>query len=257
MIKLEEAFKKKAFIPYVLAFYPNEEKTIKYIDALIDGGASLIEIGIPFSDPVAEGPTIQKADIVALKNDFTIDKLFNLMRVLKDKYPTFPFVFMTYLNPVFRYGYDNFFKNMDALDISGIIIPDLPYEEQDEVNIYANKYDISVISLIAPSSSDRIKKIASKAKGFIYLVSSLGVTGTRDQIDTNLKNMISEIRKYTNIPIAVGFGIKDKNQAKEISSYADGIIIGSKIIDIIEEDYEKSEKRVNNFAKDIVLALNN
>lgn len=255
MTDYKDEFKKKAFIPYVLAFYPNEEKTIDYVDALIEGGASLIEIGIPFSDPIAEGPTILAASQVALDAGYSISNLFILMDKIVKKHPNFPFVFMTYLNPVFHYGYDNFFNKMKELGLHGIIIPDLPYDEAQEVKDVAVKYDVNVISLIAPTSINRIKMIAENSTGFIYMVSSLGVTGARDKIKTDLNLFVSTIKKYTDIPVAVGFGIKDEVQANKISKISDGIIIGSKIIDIINTDIDNSKENVKEFARKISEAI--
>lgn len=242
----------KAFIPFVTAGDPNLNVTKEILFELVNAGSSIIEIGIPFSDPIAEGNTILEADIRALESGTKIDGIFEMIKDFRIKEPDFPLVFMTYLNPVFAYGYDNMFKKMKELKMVGIIIPDLPFEEKKEVQIVASKYDIAVISLIAPTSKQRIEMIAKEAEGFVYLVSSLGVTGVRDSITTDIDGMAKEIKKYTDIPVCVGFGIKNPESAKKMTNVADGAIIGSAIVNIIKEHKEKSKKYVYDFAKSIV-----
>ncbi len=246
---------RKAFIPFVTAGDPDLETTKNVIKALIKAGASLIEIGIPFSDPIAEGNTIMEADIRALASGTTVDKIFEMVKDLRKENESFPLVFMTYLNPVFSYGYDKFFKKCKSVNIKGIIIPDMPYEEKEEVKVVASKYDVAVISLIAPTSNQRIKMIASEAEGFVYLVSSLGVTGVRDNITTDVNSIAKEIKKYTDIPVCVGFGIKNKETALKMTDVADGAIIGSAIVNIIAKYGADSPKYVYEFAKEIVDAL--
>lgn len=253
MINFNELFKnKKGFIPFITAGDPNLDKTVEFIDELINAGSTLIEIGIPFSDPIAEGKTIEKADVRALSAGTTTDKIFDMLKVVRKKHPDFPLAFMTYLNPVHTYGYNKFFEKCKEVNICAIIIPDLPFEEKEEVRSVATLYDVATISLIAPTSKDRIKMIASKAEGFIYLVSSLGVTGVRDKITTDIDALASEIKKYTNIPVCVGFGIKSKETAKKMTNVADGAIVGSAIVNIIEEHKEDSNKYIYNFVKEIV-----
>lgn len=247
---------KKGFIPFVTAGDPNLDSTLKFLNALVKAGSTLIEIGIPFSDPIAEGSTIMEADGRALAAGTTLNKVFDMVGEFRKENKDFPLVFMTYLNPVYAYGYDNFFKNMKNLNMQGIIIPDLPYEEKKEVQDIAKKYDIAVISLIAPTSEQRTKIIASEAEGFVYLVSSLGVTGVRDKITTDIDGMAKEIKKYTNIPVCVGFGIKSPEIAKKMCNVADGAIVGSAIVNIVAEHKENSEKYIYDFAKSIVDALN-
>lgn len=253
MIKIEEAFKnKKAFIPFVLAGYPNLEATEKFILKMAEAGADLIEIGIPFSDPVAEGTVIQAASKVALSGNMTTnDILFDMAEKLKGKV-NIPLVFMTYINPIFVYGKDKFFARCKQCNISGVIVADLPFEEKDEILAQANENDVEVISLIAPTSENRIGMIANEAQGFIYCVSSLGVTGVRKEIKTDIQSMVDTIRKYTDKPVAVGFGISTPQQAYDIAKIADGVIVGSAVIRIIDKygkeatpylvDYVKSMK---------------
>ena len=235
-IKIKDAFTNgKAFIGFLTGGDPTIEKTIEYVLAMEEGGCDLIEIGIPFSDPVAEGPVIQKANQRALKNNTNI--------------------LLTYINPVFYYGYDKFFKKCKQLNINGIISPDLPYDEKDEILETANKYDVDIISLIAPTSSERIKMIAKDASGFIYVVSSMGVTGMRSEIKTDLKSIIKDIKEVTNIPTAVGFGINTPKQAEKISKIADGVIVGSAIVNIIGEHGENAAEPIKDYVKKMKNAI--
>ena len=197
-------------------------------------GADLIEIGIPFSDPIAEGLVIQEADIRALSGGVTTDDIFDMVKKLREK-TEIPLVFMTYLNPVFHYGYEAFFERCQDVGIDGIIIPDLPFEEKEEVDVVASRYGIDLISMIAPTSKERIRKIAKGAKGFLYVVSSMGVTGERTNITTDIGGMLKEIRSVSSVPAAVGFGIHTPDQAAEISKTADGVIVGSAVVKLIEK----------------------
>ena len=235
MSKIADAFKDgKAFIGFLTAGDPTTEKTVEYILAMEEAGCDLIEIGIPFSDPMAEGVVIQDANVRALKHNTTTDDVFDVVKQVRQK-TDIPLVFLTYINPVFFYGYEEFFKRCNELGVDGIISPDLPYEEKGEIKDIAAKNDVDVISLIAPTSKERIQKIAGDASGFIYLVSSLGVTGMRSEIKTDLNAIISDIRDVTDLPVAVGFGINTPKQATEISKISDGVIVGSAIVKIIEE----------------------
>lgn len=224
----------KAFIPFITAGDPSLRKTEDFIFDMVRGGADMVEIGIPFSDPIAEGPVIQEADNRALSSGTTVDGIFDMVCSLRKK-TDIPLVFMTYLNPVFKYGYDAFFARCKTAGIDGIIIPDLPFEEKEEVRRPAQRYDIDVISLIAPTSDQRIRLIASDAEGFLYIVSSMGVTGIRSEIKTDLKSIIELARTSCTIPAAVGFGISTPEQASKIAAIADGVIVGSAVVKIIEE----------------------
>lgn len=233
MNRIQEVFTdKKAFIPFLTAGDPSLEKTAEYIIEMEQAGADLIEIGIPFSDPVAEGPVIQEADLRALAAGTTTDKIFEMVRGIREQVKV-PLVLMTYLNPVHHYGYGRFFARCRECGIEGIIIPDLPYEEQGELKQEAKENGVAVITLIAPTSKERIRTIAKDAEGFLYLVSSMGVTGERNEIGTGLSEMIREIRAVSDIPVAVGFGIHTPDQAKRIAGIADGVIVGSAVVRMI------------------------
>lgn len=230
MSRIAEVFSKgKAFIPFITAGDPNLSITEKLIPAMAEAGADLIEIGIPFSDPVAEGIVIQEADMRALSAGTTTDKIFESVKRIRMKTDV-PLAFMTYLNPVFVYGSERFIKNTAECGVDALIVPDLPYEEKEELKPYCSKYGIDLISLIAPTSKERIKTIAAEAEGFVYCVSSMGVTGVRTEINTNIGNMISLVKETKDIPCAIGFGISTPEQAKEMSQYADGVIVGSAIV---------------------------
>ena len=235
MNKIIDAFNnKKAFIAYLMAGDPNLETSAEYILTAQEAGADLIEIGIPFSDPIAEGEVIQQASLRAFSEGTRLDGIFKMVKSLNGKIKV-PLVFMTYLNPVFVYGYDRFFAKCQEIGIGGIIIPDLPYEEENEVKCIAKTYGVETITLVAPTSEERIKDIAINAEGFLYLVSSLGVTGVRQEITTDINKILTKIKKFTNIPVAVGFGISKGEQVREYSTATDGVIVGSAIVKIIGE----------------------
>ena len=253
MINFKSYIKRnKAFVPFITAGDPSIESTKEFIKSLIEAGSTIIEIGIPFSDPIAEGKTIMEADERALKGGATTDKIFDMVKDIRCDYPNFPLVFMTYLNPVFVYGYDKFFKKCKEVNICGIVLADLSFEEKHEVSDVASKYDVAVISLIAPTSLDRIEKIAKEAEGFVYLVSSLGVTGVRESITSDVAGNAKKIKEFTDIPVFVGFGIKDKEQARKMASVSDGAIIGSAIENIIAKYGADSKQYIYDYAKDIV-----
>lgn len=235
MSKINNAFiKGKAFIGFLTAGDPSLQKTEEYVVAMAEAGADLIEIGIPFSDPIAEGEVIQKANIRALSSGTNLGKVFTMVKTVRKK-TQIPLVFLTYLNPVFTYGYDHFFRDCSEAGVDGVIIPDIPFEERGELLPFSEKYQVDIISLVAPTSETRISEIAGRAKGFVYCVSSMGVTGIRSEIKTDLPSIISAVKAATDVPAAVGFGISTPRQASEISKYADGIIVGSAIVKIIEE----------------------
>ncbi|MBQ6138144.1 MAG: tryptophan synthase subunit alpha [Methanobrevibacter sp.] len=254
-IKIADAFKDgKAFIGFLTAGDPTIEKTVEYVLAMEEAGCDLVEIGIPFSDPVAEGPVIQEANIRALSNNTNTDDVFEAIRQIREKSDV-PLVFLTYINPVFYYGYDKFFKRCQELNVCGIISPDLPYDEKDEILEVTQKYGIDIISLIAPTSKERIQMIASEASGFIYVVSSLGVTGMRSEIRTDLKSILEDIKEVTDVPAAVGFGINTPEQAENIAKVADGVIVGSAIVNIIAEHGENAKEPLQNYVKSMKDAI--
>lgn len=249
MTEIAKAFEnKKAFIPFITCGDPDLETTAKIVREAVANGADLIELGIPFSDPTAEGPVIQGANIRALKGGVTTDKVFDLVRELR-KDVAIPMVFMTYANVVFSYGGDKFISTCKEIGINGLILPDLPYEEKEEFLPLCRKYDVDLISLIAPTSENRIAMIAKEADGFIYLVSSLGVTGTRSEINTDLKSIVDVIRQNTSVPCAIGFGISTPEQAKKMADIADGAIVGSAIIKIIERYGKDAPRYVGEYVK--------
>ena len=242
-IKIADAFKDgKAFIGFLTAGDPTIEKTVEYVLAMEEAGCDLVEIGIPFSDPVAEGPVIQEANIRALSNNTNTDDVFEAIRQIREKSDV-PLVFLTYINPVFHYGYEKFFARCKELDVCGIISPDLPYDEKDEILEVTRKYGIDIISLIAPTSKERIQMIASEASGFIYVVSSLGVTGMRS------------IKEVTDVPAAVGFGINTPEQAENIAKVADGVIVGSAIVNIIADHGENAKEPLVKYIKSMKDAI--
>lgn len=223
---------KKAFIAFLTAGDPDADSTVKFILEMEKAGADLVEIGIPFSDPTAEGVVIQEANIRALRNGMTTDGVFDIVRRVREV-SRLPLAFMTYVNPVFHYGYERFFAKCEELGVCAIIIPDVPYEEKEEVEKVANAYNVAVISMIAPTSESRIQTIASEAKGFLYVVSSMGVTGVRSEIQTDISSIIESIRKVTEVPCAIGFGISTPKQAGEMARISDGAIVGSALVKII------------------------
>ncbi len=238
----------KAFIAFLTAGDPSLDKTEEFILAMDRAGADLIEIGIPFSDPVAEGPVIESANSRALNAGATTDKVFDMVKRVRKK-SDIALVFLTYMNPIFVYGVERFFKTCQESGINGIIIPDLPYEEKGEVLEIANAYQIDVITLIAPTSQDRIQMLAKDATGFIYLVSSMGVTGVRTEIKTDLKAIIADIREVTETPVAVGFGISTPEQASDIAIIADGVIVGSAIVKLIAQHGEDAAEILSEYVK--------
>ena len=255
MSKIKSAFENgKAFIPFITCGDPNLDTTEKIVREAVKNGADLIELGIPFSDPTAEGPVIQGANIRALAGGVTTDKIFDMVKKLREDL-SIPMVFMTYANVVFSYGAEKFISTCHDIGIDGLILPDLPYEEKDEFLPICEKYDVDLISLIAPTSDKRIGMISKDAKGFIYIVSSLGVTGTRSEITTDLGSVVSVIRKNTDVPCAIGFGISTPEQASKMASLSDGAIVGSAIIKIIEKYGKDSPKHVGEYIKSMKDAL--
>ena len=251
MSNIYKAFEnKKAFIAFLTAGDPDFETSVRNFKAVAEAGADLIEIGIPFSDPIAEGPVIQEADIRALEAGMTTDKVFELLKEVR-KDVDIPIVFMTYANPVFHYGADRFFKNASEAGADGIIIPDCPFEERHEFDEVAAKYGMDFISMIAPTSEDRIKEIASQAKGFIYVVSSLGVTGVRSEIKTDLESIVKLIKEATDTPAAIGFGISTPEQAAKMSKVADGVIVGSAMVRIVASEGVNAPEKLAEYVREM------
>lgn len=255
MNKISKAFENgKAFIGFVTAGDPDLQTSYDIMIKMAQAGCDLIEIGIPFSDPIAEGPVIQEANLRSLSQGTTTDKVFELTKRVSQSVDI-PLVYMTYLNVLFKYGYDKFLEKASAAGISGVIIPDMPFEEKEELQSVAKNYDIEVVSLIAPTSEKRIKMIASEAQGFVYTVSSLGVTGTRSEIKTDLESIVSLIREATDVPAAIGFGINTPEQAKKYASIADGVIVGSAIVKLVEKYGKQSPDEIYKYVKSMKDAI--
>lgn len=256
MSRIKKAFENgKAFIPFLTGGDPDIETTEKLIFEMEKNGADLIEIGVPFSDPIAEGVVIQAADERALSGGVTTDDLFAMVKRVREK-TQIPLVFMTYYNPVFSYGNEKFLANCRDCGIDGIIIPDLPFEESDEIRGTCKENGIDLINMIAPTSEERIERIAKSAEGFLYCVSSLGVTGVRETITTNVGAMIEKVRQFSDIPCCIGFGISGPEQAKTMAAVSDGVIVGSAIVRIIAEHGKNAAAPVGEYVKSMKEAAN-
>ena len=249
MSNIKKAFENgKAFIPFITCGDPDLSTTKKVVIAAAENGADLIELGIPFSDPTAEGPVIQEANLRALSNGVTTDKIFSFVKELREDVKI-PLVFMTYSNVVFSYGAERFISTCADISIDGLILPDLPFEEKDEFLPLCRKYGVDLISLIAPTSENRISMIAKEAEGFIYVVSSLGVTGVRSEIKTDLNSIVKVIRENTSLPCAIGFGISTPEQARKMADISDGAIVGSAIIKLLKEYGVDAPKYVGEYVR--------
>ncbi len=255
MSNIKKAFENgKAFIAFITCGDPDLETTGKAVREAAKNGADLIELGIPFSDPTAEGPVIQGANLRALQGGVTTDKIFDFVKELREDV-TIPMVFMTYANVVYSYGAERFMKKCSEVKMDGVILPDLPFEEKEEFADVCDKYGIDLISLIAPTSENRIAKIAKDAKGFLYIVSSLGVTGTRSEIKTDLKSIVDVVRQNTDIPCAIGFGISTPEQAEKMADLSDGAIIGSAIVKLLEKYGKDAPSYIGEYVHSIKEAL--
>ena len=255
MSKIAQAFANgKAFIPFITCGDPDPETTAAAVRAAVENGADLIELGIPFSDPTAEGPVIQAANLRALRGGMTTDRVFDLVRGLR-RDVSVPMVFMTYANVVYSYGAEKFISTCAEIGIDGLILPDLPFEEKDEFLPTCRKYGVDLISMIAPTSAGRIAMIAREAEGFLYLVSSLGVTGTRSEITTDLASIVRVVRENTDIPCAVGFGISTPAQAKAMADLSDGAIVGSAIVRLIGQYGSQAPAHVGALVRSMTDAL--
>lgn len=244
----------KAFIPFITCGDPDLETTAAAVRAAVKSGADLVELGIPFSDPTAEGPVIQSANVRALKGGMTTDRAFELVRKLR-RDVTVPLVFMTYANVVFSYGARRFIPKCAELGIDGLILPDVPFEEKDEFAPVCREYDVPQISMIAPTSLGRTARIASEAEGFIYVVSGLGVTGMRSSINTDLAPVIAAIRENTDLPCAIGFGISTPEQAHAMSALADGVIVGSAIVRLLEKYGKAAPEHIAAYVREMKAAV--
>ena len=257
MSNIAKAFENgKAFIPFITCGDPDLDTTAQCIVEMQKNGASIVELGIPFSDPTAEGPVIMEASLRALTGGYTTDKVFEMVKRLRTELGvTIPMVFMTYANVVFSYGIERFCQKAKELGVDGMILPDVPYEEKDEFDAICKKYDLDLISLIAPTSNERISMIASEASGFIYIVSSLGVTGVRSKITTDVAALCTAVKSATNVPCAIGFGISTPEQAAAMAKNADGVIVGSAIVKIVAQYGKDAPAHVGEYVKSIVDAI--
>lgn len=255
MSNISKAFAKgKAFIPFITCGDPDVATTKAAVLEMVKAGADLIELGIPFSDPTAEGPVIQGANLRALTGGIKTKDVFNLVREIR-KETDIPMVFMTYANVVYSYGADDFISTCKDIGIDGLILPDLPFEEKEEFLPICHKYGVDLVSLIAPTSEKRISKIAKEAEGFLYIVSSLGVTGTRSEITTDLGSIVKVVRESTDIPCAIGFGISTPEQAAKMAGLSDGAIVGSAIIKILEKYGKDAPKHIGKYVKEMKEAI--
>ena len=245
---------RKALITFVTAGDPNLDATIDLVLAMEKGGADMVELGVPFSDPVAEGPVIQEASLRSLQNGTTLKKIFEMVRKLRQK-TDMPLLLMMYVNTIFRFGTERFFGLCVECGIDGVIVPDLPFEERDEIKGFADAAGVYSISLVAPTSHERIKMIASEAKGFLYCVSSTGVTGVRDRFSTDFQEFFDAIERYTAAPAAVGFGIASPEQAKVMKQYCEGVIVGSAIVERVAEHGVEAAAPVEEFVASLRKAL--
>ena len=255
MSNIKKAFENgKAFIAFITCGDPDLETTAAAIKAAAENGADLIELGIPFSDPTAEGPVIQGANLRALSGGITTDKIFTFVKELRRDVKV-PMVFMTYANVVFSYGTEKFISTCRDIEIDGLILPDLPFEEKEEFQPFCERCGVDLISLIAPTSENRIAMIAKEAEGFLYIVSSLGVTGTRTEITTDLASIVKVVRENTDVPCAIGFGISSPEQAKKMADISDGAIVGSAIIKLIEKHGKNAPVYIGEYVKSMKDAL--
>ncbi|MCM8767966.1 MAG: tryptophan synthase subunit alpha [Candidatus Omnitrophica bacterium] len=250
-IELEKK-KEKALILYFTAGYPSFEKSIEIIKKSAEKGTDLIEIGIPFSDPIADGPIIQYTSIKALENGINTDKCFKLASLLKNIINV-PYLFMSYFNPIYKYGIEKFADRCVESGVSGLIIPDLPYEESFEIKKILKERNINLIYFLTPyTSQERTKKIVRKANGFIYFISIAGVTGPRESLSPETIQSLKRIKKIRKIPVALGFGISNKEQIKKVKKYVDGIIIGSFFLKkIIDGKIGEFEELIVEFKKEL------
>ncbi len=255
MSRIKKAFENgKAFIAFVTCGDPDLETTGAVVREMVKNGADLIELGIPFSDPTAEGPVIQGANLRALNGGVTTDKIFEFVKELR-RDVSVPMVFMTYANVVFSYGAERFISTCRGIGMDGLILPDVPYEEKEEFQSICRRFGLELISLIAPTSENRIARIAGEAEGFVYLVSSLGVTGVRSEIKTDLTSIVEAIRRNTDIPCAIGFGISTPEQAARMAGLADGVIVGSAIVGLIEKYGRQAPEHVGRYVKEMKDAI--
>lgn len=242
----------KALITFITAGDPDIETTYDIVLTLEEAGSDIIELGIPYSDPLADGPTIQASSQRALNKGVKIPDIMKIVEKIRLK-SDIPLVYLVYYNSIFKYGIQKFLKESKDVGIDGLIIPDLPIEERKDILEEADKYDIYLIPLVAPTSKERIKLITQNGKGFVYCVSITGVTGAREDIETDIEEYMKMVSQYTNMPKAIGFGISTPEMAKKLKDFSDGIIVGSALVERIAKGYNKSEmlQEVKNFVSSL------
>ena len=256
MSKITQAFaNNKAFIPFITCGDPDLTTTHKLVKAAVDNGADIIQLGIPFSDPTAEGLAIQAANLRALKKKITTDDVFNLVQTMRQDISA-PFILTTYANAVFSYGIESFFERCAQVGAEGVLIADVPYEEKDEFEGLALKHGVELISLVSPTSEHRIAKIAKEARGFVYIISSLGNNKSRDELLSDIRHMVKLVREHTDLPCAVGIGISTPEQAKDVAAISDGAVVGSAILNVIAQYGKEAAPHVGSLVKSMKDAVN-
>lgn len=253
--RISKAFEnKKAFIGFLTAGDPSLKATEEFVLEMVRGGAGLVELGIPFSDPIADGPVIQEANLRSLSAGCTTDKIFDTVKNIREKTDV-PLVFLSYLNTLYKYGYENFCRKCQECGVDGVVIPDMPFEEREELVPAASAHGVDIITMVAPTSKERIRQIVKASTGFIYVVSSMGVTGARSEITTDVEEIVNTIRQETDTPTAIGFGINTKEQAAKYSAIADGVIVGSAIVKIIAEYGENAGPKLYEYVSAMVSGI--
>ena len=250
MSNIKNAFQNKALIGFVMAGDPDLETTKEIIISMSKAGADMVELGIPFSDPIAESSVIQSANLRALKSETYLPRIFEMIRDVR-KTTDISIVFHTYINPVFNYGYEKFFKICNETKVDGVVIPDLPFEEKQEIKEYADNNEVDIISFVVPTDEERIKMISKDASGFIYFVPSIGATKVMEGHTKELTDVIEVLKKTTDIPVAIGFGINTVQQAEFFSKMADGIIIGNALVKIVEKYGKDSATHIFDYVKSL------
>lgn len=255
MSRIKEAFKDgKALIGFLTAGVPSAEDTLRYMEDLETAGADLIEIGVPFSDPVADGAVIMEADVQALKNKVHLPQVMEIVKAFRKQSET-PLVFLSYYNPIFNYGVKNFFEEAKAIGLDGVAIPDLPYEEQMEIRPFADTYGIDIIQIIGSASEERICQNVKNATGFVYIVSSVESANRKTDMKRNLADIISVIRKTTDTPIVVGLDGHHPEELQKMKEMADGITTGSIVVDMINKNGKKAGKLVQEYMKKLKISI--
>ena len=247
---------KKGFIPFITAGDPDLNATVELVNAMANAGADIIELGVPYSEPVADGPVIQAATQRALEKGVTLRKIINTVKQIRENGTSVPIVLMSYYNPILQYGLEKFAQDAKDAGVDGIIVPDLPIEESKPLFDELKLKDIHLIPLVAPTTTDaRLRKIAARAGGFIYCVSVTGVTGEREKIDEELSELTARIRSASKLPVAVGFGVSKPEQAFHIAKHCDAVIVGSAVVKIIEQNPETAVEKVAEAVKAFKTAI--